>query len=59
MKINIELVNGKIVGIYGSDPDVEIQIFEDLGELTDEQEDELDFEVASTPYILYSPSVYM
>ena len=44
MKINIELVNGKIVGIYGSDPDVEIQIFEDLGELTDEQEDELDFE---------------
>lgn len=53
MKINIEIVNGKIIGIYSSDPDVEIQIFEDLHDLTDEQEDALDFEIATTPYIVY------
>lgn len=55
MKINIEIVDGKIVGIYGSDPYVEIQIFEDLSELTDEQADAIELEIASTPYILYQP----
>lgn len=53
MKIDIELANGKIVGIYSSEPDVEVNIFEDLSELTDEQEDELELEVASVPYVLY------
>lgn len=53
MKIDIELVNGKIVGVYSSEPDVEVNIFEDLSELTDEQEDELELEVASVPYVLY------
>ena len=26
MKIDIELINGKIVGIYSSEPDVEVNI---------------------------------
>lgn len=54
MKINIELINGKIDGIYGSDPNVEIKIFE----LTDEQENEMELEAASTPYELYRTSVW-
>ena len=53
-KIIIELCNGKITGIYGSNPNVEIKIYEDLGELTDEQEDEMELEVATVPYVLYA-----
>lgn len=53
-KIIIELCNGKITGIYGSDPNVEVKIYEDLGELTDEQEDEIEQEVATVPYVLYA-----
>lgn len=53
-KIIIELCNGKITGIYGSDPNVEIKIYEDLGELTDKQEDEMELEVATVPYVLYA-----
>lgn len=53
-KIIIELCNGKIVGIYGNDPNVEVKIYEDLGELTDEQEEEMEFEVATVPYVLYA-----
>lgn len=56
MKIDIEIVNGKIVGIYSSEPDVEVNIYEDLGELTDEQESEMEVEVASVPYIVYQPN---
>lgn len=55
-KIIIELCNGKIAGIYGSDPNMEIKIYEDLGELTDEQEDEIEQEAATVPYVLYPPS---
>lgn len=57
MKINIELMNGKIVGIYGSDPNVEVKIFEDLN-ITDEQEGEMELEIAATPHILYQPAVW-
>lgn len=53
-KIIIELVNGKITGIYGSDPNVDIKIYEDLGELTDEQEEEMELEIATVPYVLYA-----
>ena len=53
-KIIIELCNGKIVGIYGNDPNVEVKIYENLGELTDKQEEEIEFEVATVPYILYA-----
>lgn len=58
-KIIIELCNGKIIGIYGSDPNVEVKIYEDMGELTDEQEDEIEQEVATVPYVLYSPSMFV
>lgn len=58
MKIDIELVNGKIVGVYSSEPDVEVNIYEDLGELTDEQEDEMEIEVASVPYVVYQANEY-
>lgn len=53
-KIIIELCNGKIAGIYSSNPNVEVKIYEDLGELTDEQEDEIEQEVATVPYVLYA-----
>lgn len=53
-KIIIELCNGKITGIYGNDPNVEVKIYEDLGELTDEQEDEIEQDVATVPYVLYT-----
>lgn len=53
MKIDIELVNGKIVCVYSSEQDVEVNIYEDLGELTDEQESEMEIEAASVPYIVY------
>lgn len=40
----IELVNGSIAAVYGSDPDIE---------LTDDQESEIELEVAMHPFILY------
>ena len=53
-KIIIEVENGKILAVYGSE-EMEVAIYEDLNtkNLTDEEEDFLDEEAASVPYILY------
>lgn len=53
-KIVIEVKDGKILGIYGSE-EMEVVIYEDLKDLSDEQFDELDEEIATVPYVLYTP----
>ena len=56
MKIVIELVNGKVCGVYSDyDGEVEVDIYEDIdtSKMTDEEIDILDNEAASVPYILY------
>ena len=56
MKIVIELVNGKVNGVYSDyDGEVEVNIYEDVdvSKMTDEEIDILDNEVASVPYTLY------
>lgn len=56
MKIVIELVNGKVNGVYSNyDGEVEVNIYEDvdISKVTDEEIDILDNEVASVPYTLY------
>lgn len=56
MKIVIELVNGKVSGIYSDyNGEVETNIYEDvdISKLTDEEVDTLDNEISSVPYILY------
>ena len=42
----IELVNGSIAAVYGSDPDIEVTVENGDIELTDEQESEIELEVA-------------
>lgn len=49
----IELVNGSIAAVYGSDPDIEVTVENGDIELTDEQESEIELEVAMHPFILY------
>ena len=51
--IVIELVNGKITGIYSDTPDINVIIHDDFKVLTDEQEDAIELEVAQHPFILY------
>jgi len=53
-RIIIEVENGKIIGVYGSE-EMEVTIYEDLSikNLTDEEEDFLDEEIATVPYVLY------
>ena len=53
-RIIIEIENGKILGVYGSEP-IEVTIYEDLTKknLSDEQQDFLDEEVSTVPYVLY------
>ena len=56
MKIIIELVDGKVYGVYSDyDGDVEVNIYEDVdvSKMTNEEIDILDNEVASVPYTLY------
>ena len=56
MKIVIELVNGKVCGVYSDyDGEVEVDIYEDIdtSKMTGEEIDILDNEAASVPYILY------
>ena len=56
MKIAIELVNGKVSGVYSDyNEEVETNIYEDfyISKMTDEKVDALDNEVSSVPYILY------
>lgn len=48
----IELVNGSIAAVYGS-PDIEVTVENGDIELTDEQESEIELEVAIHPFILY------
>ena len=49
----IELVNGSIASVYGSNPDIEVTVENGNIELTDEQESEIELEVAMHPFILY------
>lgn len=49
----IELVNGSIAAVYGSDPDIEVTVENGDIELTDEQESEIELEVAMHPFMLY------
>ena len=53
-RIIIEIENGKILGVYGNEP-IEVTIYEDLKKknLSDEQQDFLDEEVSTVPYVLY------
>ena len=53
-RIIIEIENGKILGVYGSEP-IEVTIYEDLKKknLSDEQQDFLDEEASTVPYVLY------
>lgn len=51
-RIVIEVKEGKILGVYGSE-EMEVIIHEDLKDLSDEQLDQLDEEIATVPYILY------
>ena len=56
MKIAIELVNGKVSGVYSDyNGEVETNIYEDfyISKMTDEKVDALDNEISSVPYILY------
>lgn len=56
MKIAIELVNGKVSGIYSDyNGEVEINVYEDIdiSKMTDEEVDALDNEISSVPYTLY------
>ena len=39
--------------VYGSDPDIEVTVENGDIELTDEQESEIELEVAIHPFILY------
>lgn len=49
----IELVNGSIAAVYGSNPDIAVTVENGNIELTDEQESEIELEVAMHPFILY------
>lgn len=53
-KVVIEISNGKILGVYGSE-DMELIIYEDMDDtiLADEELDAIDEVVASVPYVLY------
>lgn len=51
--IVIDVVNGKITGVYSNEPDTEVTIFDGATQLTDEQEEEMDLLVAQHPYIIY------
>ena len=56
MKIAIELVIGKVSGLYGDYSGVvDINTYEDIdvSKVTDEEVDALDNEISSVPYILY------
>lgn len=56
MKIAIELVNGKVSGIYSDyNGEVEINVYEDIdiSKMTDEEVDALDNEISSVSYTLY------
>lgn len=57
-KIIIEMENGKIIGIYGNEQ-IDVTIYEDLKSknLSDDEQDFLDEEVCSVPYILYRSDV--
>ena len=46
----IELVNGSVAAVYGSDPDIEVTVENGDIELTDEQESEIELEVAMHLY---------
>ena len=48
----IELVNGSIAAVYGSDPDIEVTVENGDIELTDEQESDIELKVAMHPFIL-------
>lgn len=56
MKIVIELLGGKVAAVYGSEDNVEVSVFEDLTDLTDEQEDKMEALAAAVPFILYRGS---
>lgn len=55
-KVIIEVLDGKIVGVYGSEP-LEVSIYKDIhtDSMTDEALDRLDEEIASVPYS-YTPN---
>ena len=56
MKIAIELVSGKVSGVYSDyNGEVETNIYEDVdtSKMIDEEIDILDNEISSVPYILY------
>ena len=58
MKVVIEVENGRVVGVYGSAPDIQVKVYEDLNVelLTGEEVDALDIEQSSVPFVLYTPS---
>lgn len=53
-KVVIEISNGKILGVYGSE-DMELIIYKDMDNtiLADEELDAIDEVIASVPYVLY------
>ena len=55
-KVIIEVLDGKIVGVYGSEP-LKVSIYRDIhiDSMTDEALNRLDEEIASVPYS-YTPN---
>ena len=51
--IVVEVVDGKVVAVYGNSDDVEVEVVVDWYELTDEQRDELEITIAQHPFVIY------
>lgn len=52
--IVIEVKNGKVVGVYGKDENINVEVLVDLPDEED-IDDELDLFIAQHPFILYDP----
>ena len=52
--IVIEVKNGEVVGVYGRDENIDVEVLIDLRE-DDETTDELDSLIAQHPFVLYDP----
>lgn len=55
--IVIEVKNGEVVGVYGRDENIDVEVLIDIPDPEDDDKfaDELDLLTAQHPFILYSP----
>lgn len=54
--IVIEVKDGKVVGVYGRDENIDVEVLIDVSYDDDKYSDELDELVAQHPFILYDPN---